>query len=102
MSPEAQRHPSPQVLRMKKLSRDFTWRLFVSVFLPSSGATRMAEPPVRSKRSRRSRGAACESPCRTIHPEIPLCGIEGLCPSLPRCQPVRTVGNISRTALPCN
>jgi hypothetical protein len=31
-----------------------------------------------------SRGAACESPCRAIHPEIPRCGIEGLRPSLSR------------------
>jgi hypothetical protein len=32
------------------------------------------------------RGAACESPCRAIHPEIPQRGIEGLRPNLPRCQ----------------
>jgi hypothetical protein len=27
------------------------------------------------------RDAACESPCRAIHPEIPLCGIAGLRPA---------------------
>jgi hypothetical protein len=32
------------------------------------------------------RGAACESRSSAIHPEIPLCGIEGLRPSLPRRQ----------------
>jgi len=36
---------------------------------------------------RRDGPAACESRCRAIHPEIPLCGIEGLRPSLPPCQP---------------
>ena len=47
---------------------------------------RRARPslPGRShSRSPRGRGAACESRCSAIHPEIPLCGIEGLRPSLP-------------------
>src|SRR5277367_2473416 len=34
----------------------------------------------------RGRGAACESRCSAIHPEIPQRGIEGLRPSLPGLQ----------------
>jgi hypothetical protein len=32
------------------------------------------------------RGAACESPCRAIHPELPRRGIEGLRPFSPQRQ----------------
>src|SRR5271168_784220 len=50
--------------------------------------------PPRSPRISHGRGAACESPYRAIHPEIPQCGSEGLRPSLPRRQqhatPART------------
>ena len=43
------------------------------------------------------RGAACESRCSAIHPEIPQCGMEGLRPSLPRCWPHDVFANAPRS-----
>src|SRR5271170_1534433 len=61
--------------------RDFDF--VAAVFRPPS------QPRAPFSRVSHGRGAACESPYRAIHPESPQCGIEGLRPSLPRCQPHR-------------
>src|SRR5271156_5369880 len=60
--------------------------------LSRAQASFVARAMAQSPRASHGRGAACESPCRAIHPEIPRCGIEGLRPSLPGRQHFRGVG----------
>jgi len=93
-------HPHPAHLGVRRLAAALhgarlASRAFASdvesVF--AAVGARHAVPAVTTSRSQiLGRGAACESPCRAIHPEIRRRRIEGLRPSSPRRQHFRRHG----------